>query len=275
MNFDYDKIIEKLQEYIALYGLNVISAIAILILGWIAAKVARSIIVGILNKNKVEQTLVKFVASVSYIAMLAFVIVAAISKLGIQTASFVAVIGAAGLAIGLALQGSLSNFAAGVLMIMFKPLKVGDVVEGAGVKGKVVEVGIFCTVIDTPDNKKIIVPNGKLAGDNIINYTAYEKRRVDLVIGVGYDDDIDLVRKTIIEVCEADEKILKEPELVVEVLELADSSVNFAVRPWCKPEDYWDVYFKVQENCKKKFDELDITIPYPQQDVHMHTVTKD
>jgi small conductance mechanosensitive channel len=206
----------------------------------------------------------------TYIGLLVFVVLAALGQLGIQTTSFIAVIGAAGLAIGLALQGSLSNFAAGFLMIIFRPFKVGDFIEGAGVSGTVEKIQIFTTQIITPDNKTIIIPNAKLSGDNIVNYSVRGTRRVDLVFGIGYGDDIDKARKIITDVIEKDARVLKDPPPVIAVMELADSSVNFAVRPWVKILDYWDLRFDVTETIKKRFDAERISIPFPQHDVHVY-----
>lgn len=265
-----EEILLKVQEWSALYGLRIIGAIAILVFGRIAAGVIRSILKKMMIRSKVEATLTSFVASVSYVAMMAFVIIAALGKLGVQTTSFVAILGAAGLAIGLALQGSLSNFAAGVLMIIFKPFKVGDFIEGAGATGSVEEIGIFTTEIKSPDNKTIIIPNAALTSGNIINYSAKETRRVDIVAGCSYDDNLDTVKSVLWEIIKEDERILTDPAPVVAVLELADSSVNFVVRPWVKTGDYWDVYFHLQETIKKRFDDAGITIPYPQQDVYLH-----
>ncbi len=265
-----EEIVLKLQGWLAFYGLKVVGAVVILIVGRIAAGILRSLLGRMLLKRGVDQTLVSFVTSVSYVAIMAFVIIAAIGKLGIQTASFVAVVGAAGLAIGLALQGALANFAAGVLLIMFRPIKVNDFIEGGGATGVVVEIGIFATELKSPDNKKIVVPNAKMTGDNIVNYSARGERRVDLVAGVSYSDDLDTVRKTLEEILSEDSRILKEPAPTIGVLELADSSVNFAVRPWVKTADYWDVFFETQEKIKKRFDAKGISIPFPQQDVHMH-----
>jgi len=265
-----EQIVAKLQEWIALYGLKVIAAIVILIIGRFAAKGIRRVIRRVLKKGNVDATLISFVSSLAYVLIMAFVIIAALGQLGVQTASFVAVLGAAGLAVGLALQGSLANFAAGVLMIIFKPFKVGDYVEGGGVSGLVEEIGIFATELKSPDNKKIIVPNAKMTNDSIINYTAKEIRRVDIVAGVSYGDDLDKVRKILEKVLDGDKRILKDPAPTIGVLALADSSVNFAVRPWVKTPDYWDVFFATQENIKKQFDAAGITIPFPQQDVHLH-----
>lgn len=265
-----DQIVVKIQEWIALYGLKVIAAIAILFIGRIAAIAVRSFIRRLLQKSQVDETLVSFIASVSYVAMMAFIIIAALGQLGVQTASFVAVLGAAGLAVGLALQGSLANFAAGVLMIMFKPFKIGDYIEAGGASGTVEQIGIFTTELKSPDNRKVIVPNAKITGDNIVNYTAKDQRRLDIVAGVSYSADLDKVRKVLGEILADDDRILRDPAPTIGVLELADSSVNFAVRPWTKTSDYWDVYFATQENIKKRFDAEGIEIPFPQQDVHIH-----
>lgn len=251
------------------YGLRIIAAIAILILGRILAGVIKNIISKIMTKKNVDKTLISFITSVSYVAMMTFIIVSAIGVLDFPIASFVAVIGAAGLAIGLALQGSLSNFAAGVLMIIFKPLKVGDYVEAGGAAGVVEEVGIFTTIIKTPDNKKIIMPNSNVTGGNITNYSANDVRRVDIVAGVSYGDDIDKVKKVLSEIQSEDERILKDPAPMIGLVELGDSSVNFTVRSWVKTADYWDVFFDTQEKIKKRFDAEGISIPFPQQDVHI------
>ncbi len=242
----------------------------ILLIGWIAARIIRSLLRRILLKSRVDETLVSFLVSVSYVAIMAFVIIAALGKLGMQTASFVAMIGAAGLAIGLALQGALTNFASGVLMIIFKPIKVGDFIDAAGAMGVVNEIGIFTTILKSLDNKVIIVPNGKLTKDNIINFTTENQRRIDIVAGVSYNDDLDKVRKVLESILSEDDRILKDPAPTIGVLELADSSVNFAVRPWVNTPDYWDVFFALQEKIKKRFDAENISIPFPQQDVHIH-----
>jgi small conductance mechanosensitive channel len=205
--------------------------------------------------------------------LLAFVIIAAINQLGIQTASFIAVIGAAGLAVGLALQGSLSNFAAGVLMLIFKPFKADDFIEAAGIAGVVEEIKIFTTELRSGDNKKIIVPNAKIMGDTITNFTAKDTRRADFVFGIGYDDDIDKARRVIMEIIERDERALKDPAPVVLVSELGDSSVNLTVRAWAKLSDFWPFQFDTIEKVKKRFDAEGITIPFPQRDVHIYEHT--
>ena len=214
--------------------------------------------------------MVSFVASVAYIALMAFIVIAALGQLGIQTASFVAVLGAAGLAVGLAFQGSLANLAAGMLMIIFKPFKLGDFIEAGGASGIVENISIFTTELKSPDNKKVIVPNARITGDNIINYTAKDQRRMDIVACVSYSDDLDKVRKTLDQILAEDERILRDPPPTIGVLELADSSVNFAVRPWVKTEDYWDVMSATQEKSKKRFDAEGISIPFPQQDMHVY-----
>ena len=265
-----ENIVMKLQEWIALYGLKVVAAIAILVLGRIAAGIVRSLVRSLLRKSKVDETLVSFFTSGTYVALMAFIIIAAIGRLGVQTASFIAVLGAAGLAVGLALQGSLANFAAGVLLIAFKPFKVGDFITAGGVTGGVEAIGIFTTELKSPDNKKIIVPNAKVTADSITNFSAKDTRRIDMVAGVSYNDDLAKVRKVLEGIMSEDEKILKDPAPTIGVLELADSSVNFAVRPWVNKADYWDVFFATQEKIKQRFDAEGISIPFPQQDVHLH-----
>jgi small conductance mechanosensitive channel len=236
---------------------------------WIA-KALRNVIKRMMTKGNVDEILISFVGNLTYIALLAFVIIAALNQLGIQTTSFIAIIGAAGLAIGLALQGSLANFAAGVLMIIFRPFQVGDYIEGAGVAGAVEKVQIFTTQLRTPDNKTIIIPNAKIMGDNITNYSAKDTRRVDMVIGVSYGDDLKKVREILEDILAKDDRILKDPAPTIGVLELGDNSVNFAVRPWVKRDDYWGTYFDVTETVKRRFDKEGISIPYPQRDVHLY-----
>jgi small conductance mechanosensitive channel len=264
-----ENVIVKLQEWVALYGLKVIAAILILVLGRFAAGMVRALVRRMMKKGKVEQTLISFVTSVTYVAIMAFVIIAVLGQLGVQTTSFIAVLGAAGLAVGLALQGSLANFASGALMVIFKPFKVGDYIEGAGSAGTVEEIGIFTTELKTPDNKKVIIPNAKITSDNITNYSAKEHRRVDIVAGVSYSDDLDKVRRVLESIIASDDRILPEPVPTIAVGELASSSINFVVRPWVKTADYWDVYFSLQEKIKKQFDAEGISIPFPQQDVHL------
>ena len=265
-----EEIIPKLQEWITFYGLKVLAAIVIFFIGRWIAKALKRLTERVMTKNNVDPTLISFVGDLTYVALLVFVVVAAINQVGVQTTSFIAVIGAAGLAIGFALQGSLANFAAGFLLILFKPFKVGDYIEGAGVAGVVEEIQVFVTKLTTPDNKAVIVPNSKMTGDNIINYSAKENRRVDLVVGVSYDADLSQVRTTRIDILSTDDRILKDPEPQIAVSELADNSVNFVVRPWVKTADYWGVFFDTTESVKKRFDAEGIGIPFPQRDVHLY-----
>ena len=267
---DASSLIDKVYELLTVYGIKVVAAIAIFVVGRWVAKAIVNFIKRLMTKSNTDETLVKFVGSLSYIALLAFVIIAALNQLGIQTTSFIAILGAAGLAIGLALQGSLGNFAAGVLMIIFKPFKVGDFIEGAGVAGTVEAIQIFTTQLKTPDNKTIIVPNAKMTGDNITNYTMKGTRRVDFVFGIGYEDDIDKARKVIEEIIAEDNRVLKDPAPMVAVSELADSSVNFVARAWTSADDYWGFYFDTMEKVKKQFDADGISIPYPQRDIHVY-----
>lgn len=262
--------ITKVYELLTLYGLKLLAAVVIFIIGRWVSKMLRKLIERLMVKSNVDQTLVSFTGNLAYVAMLAFVIIAALGQLGIQTTSFIAVLGAAGLAIGLALQGSLSNFAAGFLMIIFRPFKVGDFIEGAGVAGVVEEIQIFTTQLKTADNKTIIIPNSSLTADNIVNWSVKGTRRVDLTMGIGYEDDIDQARQVMADIMAADDRILKDPAPQIAVAELADSSVNFTVRPWAAAGDYWGVYFDLNEKFKKAFDKAGISIPYPQSDIHLY-----
>lgn len=254
------------------YGLKILIAIVIFAVGKYIARFLKMMVTKLLEKGKVEKTLTTFISSLVYYLALAFVVIAALGQVGVQTASLVAILGAAGLAVGLALQGSLANFAAGVLIILFKPFKVGDFIEAGGATGTVRKITIFTTELVSPDNKIITVPNSSVMGGNITNFSAEDKRRLDLVIGVGYNDSLDEVKKILTSILSEHKKILKSPEPTIGVLELADSSVNFAVRPWVKTGDYWTVYFELMETIKKKFDEHNISIPYPQMDVHVEQV---
>jgi small conductance mechanosensitive channel len=262
--------LKTIQDFSAQYGFQIIGAIITLIIGLWLAKFISKLVAKTLIKKEVDQTLTKFFASLVKSVLIIFVLISVASQLGIETTSFIAIIGAAGLAIGFALQGSLSNFAAGIMLIIFRPFKAGDFIEGGGIMGSVEQVGIFITILNTPDNKKIFVPNSKLTSDNIINFSANDTRRVDMVFGIGYSDDIDEAKSTIKSVLENDNRILNEPAPQIVVSELADSSVNFNVRPWVNSSDYWGVYFDITEKIKKKFDEQKISIPFPQRDVHIH-----
>ncbi len=254
---------------------NLITAIVIFFVGkWIVNLVVKGLMKG-MQKGELDTTLRRFIANLARMLLMLFVIIAAINALGVQTASLIALLGAAGLAVGLALQGSLSNFAAGVLIVLFRPYKVGDWIEGGGISGAVEEVQILTTVLKTGDNKRVIIPNSQIMGSTITNYSANDTRRVDLVVGVSYSDDLDKVRKELEDLVAADERILKDPAVTIAVSELADSSVNFVLRPWVNTADYWAVYFDLTERVKKRFDEVGISIPFPQRDVHIHNVAAD
>lgn len=250
--------------------IKVAIAIVIFVVGRIVARAIANGIRKLMHAQEVDKILETFVSNLAYWAMMTFVIIAAITQLGIATTSLIAIMGAAGLAVGLALQGSLANFAAGVLIVMFRPYRVGDFVEVAGIAGSVLHVQILSTVLKTGDNKQIVVPNAQIMGSIITNYSANDTRRVDMVIGVSYEDDIDRVRATIKELIAADERILSDPECLIAVAELADSSVNFNVRPWVRSSDYWGVKYDLTEAIKKRFDKEGISFPFPQQDVHLY-----
>jgi small conductance mechanosensitive channel len=262
--------LESAKELLVTYGLKLIGALAVFVVGKWLAKQMRGLVRRLMDKSKLEETLVAFVGSLTYMGAMTFVIIATLSTLGIPTASAVAVLGAAGLAVGLALQGSLANFASGVLMIAFKPFKVGDFIEAAGVMGSVVEIEIFNTTLTTPDNRLIILPNASVTSCNIVNYSATGKRRVDITAGCGYGDDIKQVEQVLKDILAKDERVLADPAPVVALSELADSSVNFVVRPWVKTADYWDLKFDVTREIKLQFDAAGISIPFPQRDVHIY-----
>lgn len=257
------------QAWVTTYGIKIVAAIVIFFVGRWIAQLIKTFVRGAMRKNNVDETLVGFIGNLVYVALMTFIVIAVLAKIDIQTGSFIAVIGAAGLAVGLALQGSLSNFAAGVLLILFKPFKVGDFIEGGGAMGTVEQIGIFTTELKSPDNKKIIVPNAKMTGDKIVNFSANDSRRVDLVAGVSYSDDLAQVKSVLQDILAGDPRVLQDPAATVAVLELADNSVNFVVRPWVKAEDYWDVYFDTQQKIKERFDAEGISIPFPQRDVHL------
>lgn len=265
-----DVIFQRVWELITIYGIKVLAAIVIFIVGRWIAKGFRKLVKNVMGRRNVDPTITGFVGNLTYVLLLTFFVVAALGQLGIQTTSFIAILGAAGLAIGLALQGSLANFAAGFLMIIFRPFKVGDYIEGAGTAGTVESIQIFTTLLKSPDNKTVIIPNAKLTADNIVNYTTKGTRRMDMVVGIGYDSDIDKAREILEELVTADDRILKDPAHKIAVVELADSSVNFVVRPWVNVSDYWDVWFDLTEKVKKRFDQAGISIPFPQRDVHVY-----
>ena len=272
---DFANITYGLQEWVAFYSLKIVAALILFIVGRWVAKLIKNIIRKSMTKAKVDKSLIGFVGNITYIALMAIVIIASLNQLGIQTTSFIAIIGAAGLAVGLALQKSLANFAAGVLMVIFRPFKVGDYIEGGGVAGTVEEMSIFTTVLKSPDNKVIIVPNAKITGDNIVNYSAEDTRRLDLVFGVSYKDDLKKVKEVLNDILKNDNRILKDPAPTVAVLELSDSSVNFAVRPWVPTGEYWNLFFDLKEKIKERFDAENISIPFPQHDVHLYELNSE
>ncbi|MFT6220382.1 MAG: small conductance mechanosensitive channel [Myxococcota bacterium] len=250
-------------------GKNIALALIIFWVGkFFAKKIINCIRKSLITKN-VDETLAKFLSNILYGLLIAFIAIAALGQLGIQTTSLAAILAAVGLAIGLALQGSLSNIASGVMIIFFKPFKIGDLVESAGVLGRIEEVSIFTTTIKTADNKTIISPNSLLTSGNIINYSAKESRRIDMVFGCSYEDDIKKVKEALKKIIADDKRVLKDPEPTIAVLELADSSINFAVRPWVLEDDYWGVLFDTTENVKLEFDKQGISIPYPQRDLNI------
>ena len=255
--------------YASEYGLKIVAAILIFVIGKWAVKKITALTKTVMEKAKVDKTLVEFVESLVYFVLLMVVILASLNTLGINTTSFIAIFGAAGLAIGLALQGSLANVGAAVLIIIFRPFKVGDFVEAGGATGTVEDVNLFSTIIAPLDNRTIIVPNAAIVGGNIINYSMKPQRRVDHVFGIGYDDDLRLAKETLMEIMSTDKRVLQDPAPFVAVSELGDNSVNFTTRAWVETADYWDVYFEMIEKVKLTFDEKGISFPYPQMDVHL------
>ena len=259
------------QAMLAEFGFKIVAAILIFVIGrWIAKMVQNGLERGML-KAHVDPVLVTFTVNMTFAALMVFVVLAALGQLGVQTTSFIAVLGAAGLAVGLALQGSLSNFASGVMIIIFRPFKIGDYVEGGGVSGGVKAIHIFTTTLTTPDNKRVIVPNSKMMGDNITNYSAEGTLRVDLTASISYGDSIDKAKAVLLDLLAKDHRVLKDPAPFVGVSAMAESSVDFAVRPWVKVEDYWDVFFALNEAIKKRFDAEGLSIPFPQRDVHIYS----
>ena len=259
-----------ITDYAIPWGINITMALVIFILGRVVAKLIVSIIRKVMLRSKMDTILVEFILSIISTILLLFVVIASLEQLGVDTTSLIALLGAAGLAIGLALQGSLQNFAAGVMLIVFRPFKAGDFVEAGGTAGVIENITIFNTVMRTPDNREVIVPNGSIYSGTIVNYSARDTRRIDMVFGIGYDDDIREAKAVIQGIIDADDRILSDPAPLIAVGELADSSVNFNVRPWVKSTDYWGVYFDLNEKIKLAFDEKGISIPYPQMDLHLN-----
>jgi small conductance mechanosensitive channel len=273
MNLSPETIQNLVQQGVTLlstHGLNILVALLVFVVGKKIAKTIANLTEKLLHKSEVEETLTIFLRTVVYYSLVTAVVIAALGQTGINITSFLAVLGAAGLAVGLALKDSLSNFAAGVLLILFKIFKKGDYITAGGESGKVSAIKIFYTILTTPDNKEITVPNSSVLGGSIVNVTANATRRVDLVMGIGYDDDLLKAKELLTKIVTEDPRVLKDPAPTIEVSELGDSSVNFVVRPWCKTEDYWGVYFALTEKVKIIFDQEGISIPYPQTDVHLY-----
>lgn len=261
--------VDAVWSWLSAYSLNIIGAILIFIVGkWLSRRIA-NILAKILAKNNVDQTLVNFLANLTYYTLFVLAIVAAAGRLGINTTSFLTIIGAAGLAVGLALKDSLSNFAAGVMLVLFRPFAIGDVVSVAGITAKVENINIFNTHFCSPDNQLIIVPNNKIISDIITNINAKNTRRIDLVVGISYSDDMARTREILAGLAKDDSRVLTDPAPIIAVAELADSSVNLVFRPWVKTADYWDVRFDLTEKIKNALDAAGISIPFPQQDVHL------
>ncbi|MHC2067474.1 mechanosensitive ion channel family protein [Bremerella sp. T1] len=270
----YNEASKFLIEQGPIWITNVIAAIAVLFLGWVAARVFRSLFNRALQRSRIDNTLSGFLSNIAYALVVGLVVIAALNQLGINTTSLAAVVGAAGLAIGLALQSSLSNFASGIMLILFRPFGVGDFVEVGGATGIVQEVHIFHTVMRTIDNKRVIIPNGEITGDIITNFTGHATRMVDLEIGCGYGDDIRAVKQFLIETLEADDRILKDPAVEVRVFELGDSAIIFKVRGWVMTPDWWATRCDTIEAIKLGMDERGFNIPFPQRDVHLYQTTE-
>jgi small conductance mechanosensitive channel len=271
MNIDFSHF---WAEYLMPWAVQITLAILVFIIGRMVARWVQGRVERRMRKLGLDEMLIRLAKNTTYFALLFVVILASLDQLGVNTTSALAAFGAIGLAFGLAVKDSLSNFVAGVMVAFFQPFKLGHYIEAAGTSGTVQEVGMFNTTLLTPDNKRVIVPNRLIYNDTIVNYSAEDLRRVDMVFGIGYEDDIDKARKLIESTIAADKRILLDPAPSVAVNELADSSVNFVVRPWSKKEDYWDVRFAMMEQIKLAFDKNGISIPYPQQDVHMHELVK-
>ena len=274
MEFNLDgNLWNQLSELLSSFGISLFIALSILIIGRQVVKILIKVISTALERSNTEDTVRIFVTNLLNTLLMIVVFIAAINQLGIQTTSIIAVLGAAGLAIGLALQGSLSNFAAGILIVIYRPYKVGDYIQADNHLGTVDDIQIFSTVLKTPDNKQVVVPNGSIMNGSIVNFSNQDKRRVDIIASCSYEDDIDKVKSVLADILSKDDRILNEPKPRIAVSELADSSVNFIVRPWVKNSDYIDVYYSLLEEIKKRFDQEGIAIPYPQTDVHIHNHT--
>lgn len=262
--------LDALVALVMEYGFRVVGGVGLLLVGlWVARRI-RNALRSHLGRSSLDPTLIPFVSGLAYWGLIAFVLLAVLNLIGVQTASAIAVLGAAGLAVGLALQGTLSNFAAGVMLLLFRPFQVGNWVEVGGTSGTVMEIALFSTILNTGDNVRVTIPNSQVYGQVILNYSANATRRIDLVMGVSYDDDLQRAREVMERVVRDHPKVLADPAPLVAVDELADSSVNFVVRPWCRQEDYWDVRRELVHRMKVELEAAGCSIPYPQRDVHLH-----
>ena len=270
MDITVEQLVNLVRELIVKFGMNIMAAVVILVIGIWIAKLVRKAIGKALQKKNLDKTLTTFLVNLLYFLLLTVVVLASLGRLGIETTSFIAILGAAGLAVGLALQGSLANLASGVLLIIFRPFEVDDFVKIADEEGFVEKIHIFTTQIKTFDNRTIIIPNSTVTGGKIINYTSKDIRRVDLSIGISYGDNIKTALDAITDLCSSNPKVLADPSPYVGVVEYGDSSINLTVRPWCKTDDYWDVFFEINEQMKSALDKKGISIPFPQRDVHLY-----
>lgn len=272
---DMQQIVDQVSIFVAKYGLRVLGALVVLVAGWLVAGLVRRAARRGLTRAQVDATLVPFLSGTIYYVVLVGVAIAVLNLLSVDATALVAVLGAAGLAVGLALQGTLSNFASGVMLLLFRPIRAGDYVEAGGASGSVLEVGAFSTTLTSPDNIKIVVPNSRVYGEVIRNFNGFDTRRIDLVVGISYDDDIAVAVETLERVLGADQRVRSEPEPVIAVHNLGDSSVELVVRPWCLSTDYWSLRWDLVRRIKEELEAAGCTIPYPQRDVHLTQAASD
>ena len=274
MDSTADQVVQNIITLVSTWGLRMTGALVVLILGRFGCGVARKSVRRAMESRSVDASLIPFVSNLVYFVLFATVVIAVLGMFGIETTSLIALLGTAGLAIGLAVQGTLSNFSSGVMLLLFRPFHVGDYIDAAGVAGTVSQIGVFSTVLNTPDNVRIIVPNSGIFGATIKNYSANDTRRNDIVLGISYDDDISTAIATVNAVLRKDSRILSDPEPLVAVSELSDSSVNLVIRPWCRRDDYWSLRYDLIRKLKEELEQAGCTIPYPQRDVHLHQVNR-
>ena len=272
LGLQFSALYESLVPLFSAWALKVVGGLAVFVVGLVLARSVRRGLVGVFQRTEMDETLEKFLTSLFYYLILTMAAVAALGMMGIQMASVLTILGAAGLAVGLALQGTLSNVASGVMLLIFRPFRVGDYVDAGGTAGTVDSIGLFATKLNTPDNVLIVVPNSSIYGGTIRNFSAHPVRRNDMVVGISYDDDIGLAIQVIRSVLDGDDRVLSDPEPLVAVSELGDSSVNLVVRPWCKASDYWSLRFDLTRAFKERLEAAGCSIPYPQRDVHLHQI---